>query len=133
MTVEVSAVVWTVFAVVGAALSAANAYDAWLDLRALRGAVNGRRVVARANLRSQALRAVKMVVWIIPGSVVAFNVVPPSQRRGELVIWFLVVGIVLATVNSTMDRVAKRRLLAGYARRHPANGNDDGDGGGGSV
>lgn len=114
-------VLWTIAAVVGAVVSAANAWDAWLDLRALAGEKNGRRVIARTNLRSQLVRAVQMVSFAAPGTILAFELVPAGDARAELVVWFLLGGVALATSNSTLDRFAKRRLLHDYARQHPVD------------
>jgi hypothetical protein len=108
---------WTIFAVVGGGACAHNAYDAWLDLRALGHARNGRRMIARNNLRSQAIYVVMFTAFGLPGIIIVFQIMPPSETRGAITVWALVVGMICAAVNSTLDRLAKRKLLSSYADR----------------
>ena len=111
--------------VVGGGMSVYNAYDAWLDLRALQSVANGRRIIAKTNLRSQAVRAVQFALWTVPVVIVAFDVMAPGEARSSVVVWCLLAGMTSSTVNSSMDRLAKRKLLREYmhGRPPPDNGN----------
>lgn len=61
------ALVWTLFSLVGLAFSVAGLFDALLDLAALGPIRNGRRQLARSDVKAQAGLIVVEVVWLLLG------------------------------------------------------------------
>ena len=115
--------IYVAAAVFGGGACLHSAWDAWLDLRALRaaGVTNGRQLIARADLRSQILSAVVFAAMGAPGMLVLFGLMAPGETRSLVIVWALVGGMVLLAVNSTLTRLAKRRQLRHFRPEPPSD------------
>jgi hypothetical protein len=112
--------VWTLLAVIGAVAAAWAVMDGWKDLRALEPSErNGRRSIARAVIRNNAIRLFIQVIWICIGIplVMDGNPVPLTFITGALVL----TNASLATLSvlETRGRIRLRHQIEDkyYQRR----------------
>lgn len=103
-------IVWTIAAMIGAAVAAWGAYDAYRDLRALDSGANGRRILAVGWVRREFIRFGIQAVWAVIG-VLAI----PNATNAVNPIALLLVGTnVAVAVNTIMDareRILLRRII----------------------
>lgn len=101
---------WIVVSLVGTSVSGWNLLDAIRDLRALGDIQNGRRVIARAEVRREFIRTSVQGVWFLAGLLALFQI-------GTQAIVVLLVATNLAIATSSvldgLDRRYLRRLLDG--------------------
>lgn len=104
-------ITFIIVASVGFTVSVINAYDAQLDVQAVKlsKVTNGREVIATSNLRTQIFRAIECAI-LVAIAVLVLADAPVELRRAFSTIGLTIVsGLVIA--NSIFDRLVKHRLL----------------------
>lgn len=101
---------WVLSAGIGAIVSGWNAYDAYLDLRALGSTRNGRRIIARGWVRRESIRFLIQLGWVAIAVPVLFRPDPEPS-----LILFVLVGtnllLLISTILDARDRLRLRRIL----------------------
>lgn len=96
--------VWIIVSLVGTTVSGWNLLDAIYDLRALAGIANGRRLIARGQVRREAIRTGVQATWLLVGLLVHFNTWSWS-------IVLLLIGTNFAmSAGSFFDGIDRKRL-----------------------
>lgn len=103
---NIYALVWSITAAVGAALSGWLVFESALDLRALGGLRNGRRVLARARLTSEAIRMVIHLAFLYIG-LLALGSAPGPLSVTILILLGGNIGLIL---NSLIALYVRREL-----------------------
>lgn len=111
MNADVVVRVWVAVTAVGAVAGCYGIYDAVLDIRALAQDVNGRRLIARSNLRTQLLRTTQLAFLLAVGLMSLLQVPATVAGRRAVAAQLLIAVAALMMTSSVLDRVVKRRLL----------------------
>jgi hypothetical protein len=105
--------IWTASSSIGALIAALNLFDAYGDLRALGPVQNGRRIIARGWVRSEAIRLGIQLAWALVGVLALLMTRPGPAPISILTLILIGTNVALAT-NTILDareRLALRRLL----------------------
>lgn len=97
-------IAWVALSAFGLILSAFLTRESWLDIRALRDLLNGRRWAARSRFAREGLRVTVHWVWLLMGVSVLLDI-----RLGGLIVLGLLYGNVVMVINSLVD--ARTRSL----------------------
>ncbi|HET8627450.1 MAG TPA: hypothetical protein VFL91_08520 [Thermomicrobiales bacterium] len=120
--------VWLVLVFLGLLLTGWALVDAVLDARALEvtpGVIKGgpRDIVARANLAAAAGHALVYLDFVALGLVATLSRPGSSPARrheiGVVIVDGLIVGVMLLTVGSIVERLYRRKLLRALGARRP--------------
>ncbi len=117
--VSIIEMIWMTLAVIGSFFSAINARDAWLDLHALEGATNGRRLLAIGAVRRESLRLVIYLIYLVIGVSAGIERVD-ADRPLVIATLLLVFTLFVLTLNSIFDRKERRVLLSGIVAAREA-------------
>ena len=108
--------VWTLAATVGSLFSIWNIVDAYLDWRSLPPIQNGRRLIARGELRRELFRLFIQGSWALIGVVAWLN--DPVTTQVSFVTLLLIGTNVAVAMNTLLDAIDRHRLhrILGIAR-----------------
>lgn len=104
--------IWTLSSLIGLLASVGNLWGSVLDWRALRrlGIVNGRAVIATAEIRREAVRTYVQAIFLLVGVVALAN---GAQGGGSSVAWvFISVSVILA-LDTVLSGVIRRGFTSG--------------------
>lgn len=114
-------IAWTFLALLGATLASAGLAAAIGDWRLVRrvGCNEATWVIARQNVRTEAFRLSKQLLFLLIGVVALFT--PPSvqsanRELGALLITCLLLAEALMVAGTALDYLDRRRLLRGPSR-----------------
>lgn len=110
--IDEPAVLWTVASGLGAVIAAWGSIEAFRDLRALQGYVNGRRMNAWRDLRNQTMRAIVQVAWFLLGLPLMFDERVTPWTPAVIVLVATNVALLVAASLDLRDRL---RIMARVA------------------
>lgn len=110
------AIVWTVIAGIGTCFGVYNAYEAALDLRAVRN-LNGdpgdaKALLARESLKTEASRLLTLFIFAAIGLYVIIGSTRPGPLARFFFTWGLVFAAALVSINSIRGIVIRHKLRA---------------------
>lgn len=126
-SIEDIEIVWTLVAALGLGYSLLNIRDAKIDLSYLREmrVINGRLLVAKANLLTESLRAVIQAIFLVIG-LLAMTLVtstPDNLSWNQLAIsmavrWGLITASILLTAKTIIARRLRKQVVEWRPRGH---------------
>lgn len=104
--------IWTGAATLGALFSIWNVVDAWRDWSSLPPIINGRRLVARGELRRELIRLFVQGSWALIGIVAwVSNPTPSNVNPVTILLIGTNVAVALNTLLDARDRHRLHRIL----------------------
>lgn len=119
-TITIELILWLVAGVIGYIVSAFQLFDGFRDAKYLRisGFNGARQAIARGFIRREAVRHSAQTANIILGVIaLTYPPGPPPTAKAEMFSILLIYIAASITVNSLLDRRARKHALAELERR----------------
>lgn len=106
-------IILLIVSLLGLFAGAFGVYDAWHDIRLL-NLKDGRRMVARANLRAQSFRTTKLTLFVLVGALTVLTERPMPEPQRLIVVLALVIIAGMTATDAILDRLSRYRILRHY-------------------
>lgn len=116
----VIAAIWLICLAVGIVMTVLTLFDAMGDLRWLRdcGHNGARLAVAKASVRTEALRLGMMACFTVTGLATLLSRVPRGALTEGLIFGGLIAGVVILMVKAVLERRARQWFIHIYSEEH---------------